>query len=51
MEEKIAKPVCPKCDSQNLYYRLKEDNWICRICGTVSKRDEVMHSNNGSKKE
>jgi ribosomal protein L37AE/L43A len=40
--EKIVKPRCPKCDSLNVYHRLKLDNWVCRICGKISERDEVM---------
>ena len=30
---KIEKPKCPKCDSSQNYYRMKDQMHHCRVCG------------------
>ncbi len=31
-------PICPKCDSKNILYKKKSDNYWCRRCGHVFER-------------
>lgn len=31
----VDKPRCPKCDSSQVYNRLKEGDWRCFKCGYI----------------
>ncbi len=31
--------ICPKCNTENGYFRLNTNEWICRKCGTITKID------------
>lgn len=31
--DKMIKPTCPKCGRGNILYRIRTDDFICRLCG------------------
>lgn len=33
----ISKPICPKCNTKQSYYRLKSKDYQCRACGNSWK--------------
>jgi len=33
--EKIKKPRCERCDSTMVYYRIKTNDLVCRLCGHI----------------
>lgn len=37
--EKFVKPVCPKCGRANILYRVKTDDFVCRLCGHKFKKE------------
>jgi ribosomal protein L37AE/L43A len=32
-EKKLVKPHCPSCGSSQILYRIRTDDFVCRICG------------------
>jgi ribosomal protein L37AE/L43A len=35
------KPCCPKCESKNVYFRLRVETFVCRICGYIWKKEKT----------
>lgn len=38
--KEIKKPICPKCDSSQSYFRQESKENVCRVCGNVWKKDD-----------
>jgi len=36
-KEQNEKLRCPKCKSSFGYFRIKENEWVCRSCAEISK--------------
>ena len=37
----VDKPICPKCNTRQSYYRLKTKDYQCRACGNSWKSQEL----------
>lgn len=35
------RPACPKCESANIYVRVKTGEIVCLRCGAISPRKET----------
>lgn len=33
MKKESKKPVCPKCEGRQTYYRIESNSHMCRTCG------------------
>jgi hypothetical protein len=33
------KPICPKCGSKQIIYRVTMDSYLCRVCGEQFPRE------------
>jgi len=41
IEKKNNKRRCAKCGSKFVYVRIKDNEVVCRSCGTITKLNEV----------
>ena len=39
--------ICPICDGSSTYYRLKTDEYVCRVCGNIFKSSKKEEDKNG----
>jgi tRNA(Ile2) C34 agmatinyltransferase TiaS len=43
-EGEKLKPVCPKCERKNVEYRIKTNEFVCKMCGYRAKKEEVIEA-------
>lgn len=41
----VKKPICPKCESSQSYFRQEAKENVCRVCGNIFKEKENAKKN------
>ena len=36
----VNQPICPKCESKNIIYQARGNNYLCRRCGERFEKKE-----------